>query len=319
MEKDNMPNQEGSQLDGYQFQEYTNSTSLTGQRQNAPLAGPIQSPSGYTPVQSQPASALYSPSFPYSPPGYGSPTTYYPALPAQAVPRQKKMLSFPLTRYASPGKQVSSMAIYSLLMLALAAGSVFSIVLLSANQEPNNVFAHSDGTANGLLILVFILFILLVVPVITLLSGALFGAVRALLITCIVVGGTAGLWFVYAFVQHIPISVSSSNTPAATILVLSPVTAALVGFIYDRRRYAAWWKSFLSLLAGSAFFVGTLLLFTAIFGSPPSASQASLVGFYVTLGCSWALLAPLIALPVAGIEGIMHAITARREKTGRNQ
>jgi hypothetical protein len=314
MEKDNMPNQEGSQLDGYQFQEYPNPTSLARQIQNAPLAGPVQPPPGYTPIQGQPASALYPPSFPYSPPGYGSPATYYPALPAQAAPRQKKMLSFPLTRHASPGKQVISMAIYGLLMLALAAGSVFSIVLLSADQEPNNVFARSDGTANGLLILVFILFILLVIPAITLLSGALFGAARALLITCIVVGGTAGLWLVYAFVQHIPISVSISNTLATTVLVLSPVTAALVGFIYDHRRYAAWWKSFLSLLAGSAFFVGILLLFTAIFGSPPGASQASLVGLYVTLGCSWALLAPLIALPVAGIEGMMHALTARHEK-----
>lgn len=79
-----------------------------------------------------------------------------------------------------------------------------------------------------------------------------------------------------------------------------PFTAALVGAICDRRRHAAWWKSFLTLLPGSAFFIALLLTMTAILGYPASASQATLAGFYATIGCIWLLGVPLAALPVAG-------------------
>lgn len=307
-----MPDQEGSQPGSYQFKEYMHSTPPAGQAQNAPLAGSIQPPA-HPPVQGQPAP--YPPPFPYPPTGPGYPAGYYPAPPAQAVPRQKKMLYFPLTRHASPGKQAISMAIYSLSMLALSIGSIFSINLLSASLEPDNPFVHADGTVNGLLILIFLLFLLLVVPAITLLSGALFGAVRALLVTCIVAGGTAALLLVYAFAQHTSLSLNNANGPATAVLVLSPITASLVGFIYDRRRYAAWWKSFLSLSAGSAFFVTILLTLTAILGRPADgSSQTALADLYVGIACIWLLLMPLMALPVAGIEGILHAILVARHK-----
>jgi hypothetical protein len=167
---------------------------------------------------------------------------------------------------------------------------------------------------NGLLILVVILLVLLIVPAIILLSGALFGALRAFVIAGIIAGGTAALLLVYESAQHIPITFTSANSPASISLVLMPVTAALVGFLYDRRRYAAWWKSFLCLLAGSALFIGIILLLTAIFGNPSNASQVSLVGFYVAIGCAWLLFVPLITLPVAGIEGITHVLLVARQK-----
>lgn len=295
-----MPDHKEAPLDGYQFKEYTSTPFPMGQAQYIPSAEPIQLP-GYTSIQGQP-------SFPYPP-------ISYPMPPIQAAPRQKKMLLFPLTRHASPGKQVISMAIYSMLMLALFAGGIFSLILLSANQEPNNAFAHADGTANGGLILVFILFIFLVIPATALLTGALFGAARAFLATSIVTGGTAGLLLVYLLTQHIPITLNSSNSPATAILILVPITSTLVGFIYDRRRYAAWWKSFLAMLLGSAFLVTVLFTFVAILGRP--ADTSSLASFYVAIGCIWLVLVPLLALPIAGIEGIIHAIlSARRAKTG---
>ncbi len=62
---------------------------------------------------------------------------------------------------------------------------------------PGNVLAYPDGTANGLLILVLSTFLLLVIPAMSMLCGALFGAARACLMTCAVEGITACLWVVY--------------------------------------------------------------------------------------------------------------------------
>jgi len=234
--------------------------------------------------------------------------------PTQLGPRQKKMLAFPFTRHASAGKQAISIAMYSALMLVLFAGSVFFLYVKSlATSSP---FVNPNGTVDSSQILVFLFFIFLILPATTLLSGALFGAVRAFLVTCIVTGGTASLWLVYLSTHHMFLSINNTNSPATVALILMPFTATLVGTIYDRRQHAAWWKSFLTLLLGSAFFVIAILVATIIWGRPTSSSQATLADFFIGIGCVGILLIPLMALPVAGIEGMLHTlIVAQRKKS----
>jgi hypothetical protein len=194
-------------------------------------------------------------------------------------------------------------------MTILFAGNIAAINRAQENQMPGNVFVHPDGTVNGVLFLLAGIFLFLTLPTAALLSGAFLGAVRAFLVTLIVVGSTTGLWLAHTFLQHIPININF-NSPGPISFILLPLTAALVGFLYDRRRSAAWWKSFLILLLGSAFLVTVMLAFVAIFGRPTS--TASLTDFYIGIGCIWVLLIPLMALPIAGIEGITHAIIAAR-------
>lgn len=255
-----------------------------------------------------------APPSPFPPVGYSYSPTSYPIPLVQAATGTKKPLFFPLTRNASVGKQVASIAVYSILMTVLFVGNSFLIAITQMNQMPGNIFIHRDGTANGFFILVLSIFLLLTLPATSLLSGALFGAVRAALAAMIIVGTTAGLWFFYAWLQHVPVNISF-NSPVLIAFILVPLTAALVGFFYDRRRYAAWWHSFLTLLLGSACFVTVMLTLVAIFGHP--ADVSALAGFYIIMGCFGIVMTPLIALPIAGIEGGVHAILVAR-KTGKS-
>lgn len=239
-----------------------------------------------------------------------------PVLPSPASP--KKPLYFPLTRNASIGKQVKNMATYSLLMLVLFAGSIIGIAQTSVNQKPDNIFIHLDGTANGSLILLFSAFILLTIPAMSLLCGALFGAMRALIVTCAVEVVSAGICLLYAFMQHLTITLSI-NTPIVDVFILLPIAAALVGFCYDRRHVANWGKSFLNMLLGSAFMVIVLLALIATLGNPgSSASQSTITSFYIGIGCFGLLTIPLLALPMAGIEGFIHAIIVARRASKQN-
>jgi MFS family permease len=310
-----MSDQQQPQQDSYQFREYMAPSSFREQFPVPPTSG-----AGHPPrpgASQQPVPAPYMPVALYPYPG--KPATSFPAPPVQAAPRQKKPLHLPLTRHALHGKQFVCMVFYSVLMIVLFAGNILAIAQASANQKPDNIFIHPDGTANGLLILVFSVFVLLVIPAMSLLCGALFSAAWAFVLTCIVEGVSAGVCIMYLSTQHIPVTISI-NTPVGALFFLLPITAALVGLCYDRRRYASWGKSFLSMLLGSAFFVIVLLALVAILGNPGSTStQSTLTSFYIGIGCFGLLAIPLLALPIAGVESIIHIVlTARRRKIERN-
>jgi hypothetical protein len=246
---------------------------------------------------------------PYPPAGYAYPVAApYPVLPVQ---RAKKPLLFPVTRSVPPHKQTGLIAAYSALLLALCAGSVFFLGL--SGEATGGFVASANHLLDALEICVFLLLLLFILPAAAWLSGALFGAWRGFLVALITIGGTLGLWIAYAvLVQHLTITLNTANGPGPIFAFLAIFTAPLIGFFYNRRRYASWGKSFLCLLVGPAILVTITLAMTALLGSPQNSSSSTLAGFYVAIGCIWLLAIPLMTLPIAGIEGLLHAILSTR-------
>jgi hypothetical protein len=230
-------------------------------------------------------------------------------IPAQ--PRPLKPLFFPITRHMSTGKQALSVLLYSLLMVALSAPIFLYSTIETLDRPSNATFINPDGTVDGLLILAVIAFFLLVVPALTLLNGAFFGAVRAFLVACISEGATAAIVAAYFHAHDL---IFLPNPIIAVFLILPPITATLVGLFYDRRRYAAWWLSFLIMLSGAAFFVTGLVTISIVAADPfneatfgPANPAALAIGLVILV----LIMAAIIALLMAAIEGITHSIIAR--------
>src|SRR5712691_9887554 len=116
-------------------------------------------------------------------------------IPAQ--PRPPKPLYYPITRHMSTGKQVLSVLLYSVWMVALCAPIFLYSALQTLDRPSNATFMNLDGTVDGLLILAVMAFFLLAVPALALLTGAFFGAVRAFLIACISEGAIAAIVAAY--------------------------------------------------------------------------------------------------------------------------
>jgi hypothetical protein len=236
-------------------------------------------------------------------------------IPAQSRP--PKPLYFPITRHMSTGKQVLSVLLYSLLMVALSAPIFLYSTVDTLDRPSNATFINLDGTVDGLLILAVIAFFLLAVPALALLTGAFFGAVRAFLVACISEGATAAIVVAYFHAHDL---IFQPNPVNIIFLMLPPITATLVGLFYDRRRYAAWWLSFLIMLSGAAFFVTGLVVISIIASDPfneatfgPANPAALAIVLVILVVC----MAAIIALLMGGIEGITHSIIASRWKQNR--
>lgn len=248
-------------------------------------------------------------------PGYGYPSApgySYPPMPVQSAPAPaspKKPIYFPLTRGVSVLVQIFDMLVYSL--LAAICVMLIPLYLLKSYENNFSVYANPDGSVNGLAILLTIVLALLIVPACSLLCGAFFGSWRGLLVSLLSIGG--GL-----LLGHLSDDRLWNPTAFQTYLGLAPlpIAALVVGLFYDRRKYAAWWKSMLTMLLGASIIAVWLyiLLFVVVANNitllntttTTMTSQQLLAGVGVVYGCLAIFLILLWTFLIAGIEGLVH-------------
>lgn len=285
----------------------------------APAAGAFYSPA---PLATNAYPPFPAPGIPYAPSMQGAlpypPYGMYPPLPVPV--KTKKPLLFPLTRKAPALLQIFGMLLYSLLLALSVMGCL--LTLFRASITSTSMYVNLDGSVNGLSILITLVLLLLLIPAGSLFSGAFFGSWRGLLVSLFSLGGG----FVLAHITD-----PRFGNPDATLLnylpFAAPALAALVvGFVYERRKYAAWWKSMFSMFLGVAvlliwFFV-SVYLFDVNAGTLDilaSAAHMTIQNYMaymaISLGCLSLLIIPLLGLLYAGIEGIIHAILARIGQT----
>ncbi|HET8846211.1 MAG TPA: hypothetical protein VFN35_32415 [Ktedonobacteraceae bacterium] len=234
-------------------------------------------------------------------------------MPSQAPVKPKKPLYFPLTRSLSPIKQYCLLAIYSLFLLILFAGCYLYLRLRPPNQSFYFFLVQPGEAVDLLQVFLFLFFSFLVLPVTTLLSGALFGSGRAFLIVSFVLIGTAGI---ILYSTNMPITGRDIPLGMVYLLIFSGA-AELVGFFYERRRFAAWWKSLLIFLLGATGIAASLTILIFIQASPRNATPDELLTFYLsTIGLGLIFIIGM-TFPVAGIEGLLHAIIAARHQKQR--
>lgn len=273
-----------------------------------PSAPPAASAYPSNPIAGNPYAPGVSGVLPYPP--YGM----YPPFPAPV--KIKKPLLFPLTRNASALLQIFGMLLYSLLLAISVMGCILG--LFRAAITNTSVYINADGSINSLSILLTIALLLLLIPAGSLFSGVFFGSWRGLLVSLISLGGGVVL-------AHV--TDPRFGNPDATLLTYLPfaapaITALVVGFVYGRRKYAAWWKSMFTMFLGTA----VLLIWFSTFAYLSAANSSNLDIFasnarmtiqnylaYMAIGfgCFSLLGILLLGLLYAGIEGIIHFMLAR--------
>lgn len=285
--------------------------------QNDPYALPLS-----TPRPSQPYSSALVPGnvpaptsgYPPAPaPGYGyppAPAYGYPPMPVQpASASPKKPIYFPITRGVSALVQVFDMLVYSL--LAAICVMLIPLYLLKSYENNFSVYTNLDGSVNGLAVLLTVVLVLLIVPACSLLCGAFFGSWRGLLVSLLSIGG--GL-----LLGHLSDERLWNFSAFQTYLGLAPlpIAALIVGLFYDRRKYAAWWKSMLTMLLGASIIAVWLYILLFVFvtnnitllntTTTTMTPQQLLAGVGIVYGCFAIFLILLWTFLIAGIEGLIH-------------
>lgn len=298
-----MPDQEKPPLHDYQLTEFASSSYPPSQQRELPH------------LQSQGQPVPQAPYTPYVPPAYPYPYPYPPApYPYPPVPAPKKPLYFPLTRGASIGKQMLRILLYTTLMIALVAPLFLFNTLDTAGRASSHLYTNPDGTPDGLFILSLLTFVLLLIPTLSLLTGAFFGAVRAFLVVCLVEIGTAAIVIAGVRAHNLTLY---PNPVYIIFLLLLPCTASIVGLVYDYRRHAAWWKSYLAMLLGATILAAGIILFSLLasaFSNYSTTANTSPAALYIGLGIVGIIFIAFFSLLMAGIEGITHAIIAARRR-----
>lgn len=243
----------------------------------------------------------------------------YPPFPVPV--KTKKPLLFPFTRRAPVLLQIFGMLLYSLVMSLGIMGCL--LTLLKAALVNTSMYVNPDGSANGLSIIVTIVLLLFLVPACSLFSGVFFGSWRGLIVAVLSFGGG----FLLAHVSD-----PRFGNPNATLLnylpfAALPLAALVVGFVYERRKYAAWWKSMLTMFLGTGvlltWFLAFIYLadvnaggFDTLAANAHMTIQNYMASIAISLGCVALLVVPLLGLLFAGIEGIIHAIIAGIRQKG---
>ena len=274
-----------------------------------PLSSPdnINQPAPVYPAQNN----LYTPGtpevLPYPP--YG----IYPPLPTSA--KTKKPLLFPLTRQASVLLQVFGMLLYSLVVALAIMGCV--LILLKIAMANVSLYVNADNTINWLSIVITVALVLLLLPAASVFSGAFFGSWRGLIVALLSLAG--GLLLTHLSESRFGSLQALQSTWA---LLLAPaVTALVVGFVYERRKYAAWWKSMFTMFLGAAILLLWFLAFIYIVNMRTGNFDVSAAAAHMTtdhfmaymaigFGCISLIVIPIMGLLFAGIEGIIHALLA---------
>lgn len=224
-------------------------------------------------------------------------------------------LYFPLIRQLSVRSQCWGILCYSLLM----AFSIMILGLAILNDPNAGSFVTMDGSVNGQALLLATALIFLLIPSCSLLCGALFGSWRGMLASLLSIGG--GI-----LMTHLSNNQLWNTQPIPSLLPLLglPVAALVVGLIYERRIYAAWWKSMLTMILGAAIVSIWLIFFSIIFTlhsarfTEAAAASSHPQAFTNGLWIGGTILAFLgifaLTFPVAGIEAFIHWRVATHKK-----
>lgn len=288
-----------------------------------PTSLALQSPAATAPHPAPGAAALppqaVAQPYPYPPAGQAGPGfvlnySYAPGIPVPVLPRKRRPIRFPLTRKAPALLQTFGMLLYGLVMIICIMGC--ALTLLRAYVNNASAYFYANGSLNGLSIFITGVLILVLAPACSLFCGALFGSWRGLLVSAFSVSG--GL-----LISHLTDArILNADTSTQTYLLYAslPLTALVVGLVYDSRSYAAWWKSMLTMFLGVAIPVTAYAALTYSQAAPDASLSASLTHtsaqsylatLAVILGIVSLILIPLLGLLYAGIEALLHTIVAK--------
>lgn len=254
--------------------------------------------------------AMSAPYAPLSPHEQGEPLPEYaPDELYEADSQAHAPLYFPVLRKAPAYIQFCGMFTYSLFMAICLM--VVSLPLISTQKQSLSPFVNADSGGPNIpnFLLAAVLFFL-ILPACSLLSGALFGSWRGLLVSISSVGG--GI-----FITHLSNNQFWNNPPVATYLPLLafPTAALVVGLIYERRQSAAWWKSLCIMMLGAAIiaiWISALALVSSLnspkFAAATASSNPSTVIVSMLIGGTIFSIIGTLALtfPISAIEGLLH-------------
>jgi len=160
---------------------------------------------------------------------------------------------------------------------------------------------HSTVLSGNISLIVF----LVIFPLITPLPGALFGKWRGALVSLL--GAEIVILLLWVLQPA-----SFHNTPVWLVLLVVALVclpAWVVGLIYERRHYASFRQSFLSMLAGTGLIVIAVLI--AVASSSTSFSLTNGVTI-AALGCTGVIIVIPMALSATIVERIIHRVIANR-------
>lgn len=274
---------------------------------------------GYQSAFPGPATALSGTAYPYPPGMIGAPPPFpYGMYPPP--PRVKQPIRFPLTRHALVLLQVSGMLLYCLITALSFMGC--ALILLKATTTSAGPYVNPDGSANLLSIVATCILVLFLVPAWSVFSGVFFGSWRGLIVSVVsIVGGFLITHLTDARFGN-PFATFQNYLPFAAL----PLAALAVGLVYDRRQYAVWWKSLLTMLLGAA--VLLIWFFASIYISDvTSASITILAGnahmslqnyeAFMAISLGFVVLVFIIPLGLlfAGFEALIHFIITKISPT----
>jgi hypothetical protein len=168
------------------------------------------------------------------------------------------------------------------------------------------------------IITLIVIDVVLLILLATVLCGALLGKWRALLVSIISLG-----WPLPGAYLLNPAIFTSSGAPTSAdwagllLYAVLPLSAFVVGWIYERRRRAQFGVSFLSMSIGIALLIIPPIIISSILNSAGAYSGSS---FAADLLASWCLVVLVIfplALLVAGLEALLHTIVSKTMRGAR--
>lgn len=271
------------------------------------------------PSVSYPIPPIQYPIYPSPPVATPAPAYSYPPIqttPAVIIPvsieSAKKPIYFPLTRKAPVYMQFFGMLLYSSFTALCIMGISLYLVRSYNPGSTTGIYTSTDGSTNSLAIVLTVILGLLIVPACSLFCGVFFGSWRGLLVS---LASSAGGIFItqLSYTQFWQFSLPQS----IILLVPLPLTALIVGLIYDHRKFTSWGKSLLTIMLGWAIIIGWLAIligFEELNASSAmlttSSSSVDLGATIVILACGSLLLTIVLSLPTAAIEGSVHSIIA---------
>lgn len=257
----------------------------------------------------QGAAASYSPypSYAPPPPPSGNAIQYVPPV-TPGVPvlasKPPRPLALPITRTKSARASWLWALGYSALLFLLSIPLIYVIDTYDAVTNPP-LWAGILAAANGLLLALLA----------TVLCGALLGKWRGALVSLLV----TGLVLLVAYWFN-PSAFGSSSSKTGAIgsgwtsylyYGVLPVCAFATGWIYERRRYASFGKSLLSMLAGNALLFVPLLIIASLTGASTASSLPPLATDLIAVACLAVLFVFPLALIATLLEAAMHKLVAR--------
>ncbi|HXR65576.1 MAG TPA: serine/threonine-protein kinase [Ktedonobacteraceae bacterium] len=199
----------------------------------------------------------------------------------------------------------------------------YTAFLLFLGAEPVALAAtyRAASTPPTWIIVLTVIDIILLVMLSTVLCGALLGKWRAPLVTIF----SIGLTVLCVYLVNPGAFASSGNTQSSSngidylLYGVLPLSAFVVGWIYERRRYANFGLSFLTMIVGIALLIILPILVAPSLSSPGSYTDSAIAASLITVWCLVVLIIFPLALIAAGLEVLMHKMVKVKESAAKKE